>query len=174
MSYDSQEYPEERAGPFEEPPRTIDDAEGRRIGLLADPADRASLVEMYDEFDPADRAQGLPPVGEERIREWLETILPEGENVVARHDGQVVGHGTLMPDDEGECELAVFVAADYQGAGIGTELVRTLLGHGACQGVDRVWLTVEPWNRAAISVYDSVGFEPQYSGGFDRRYSLRL
>jgi RimJ/RimL family protein N-acetyltransferase len=168
-------YPDEPAGPFEAPPRTVEDREGRTVRLeAADADDREAVVDMYVAFDPADRAQGIPPTGEERVREWVGDLLADGHNVVARHDGDVVGHGTLVPDGEGASELAIFVLGAYQGAGIGTELIRALLGHGAAEGVEKVWLTVEPWNQAAVHVYETVGFEPCGTGSFERRFSIRL
>lgn len=169
-------YPEEAAGPFPEPPYSFTDDDDREISIRAfDGSDDSfeALVEMYLGFDPADRAQGIPPSGERRIRDWLDT-LSEGLNVVAWHDGRAVGHATLVPDDEGCYELAIFVHQEYQRAGIGTELIRTLLGHGAVNGVEYVWLTVERWNRAAAGLYHSVGFETTNSESFELEMVLRL
>jgi RimJ/RimL family protein N-acetyltransferase len=168
-------YPDGPAGPFEAPPRSFEDGEGREVRLAAAGGDDLeAIVEMYADFDPADRAQGIPPAGEERIREWVDDLVDQGHNVVAREDERVVGHGTLVPDDDGGYELAIFVLGEYQGAGVGTELIRALLGHGANEGIEKVWLTVEPWNHAAIHVYEKVGFEPCGSGSFERRFSIRL
>ncbi len=152
----------------------MDDAEGRRITFeVVEDADTEPIVEMYVAFDPADRAQGIPPSQEDRIRSWLDTLLEEGLNVLAWDDEDVVGHAVLMPDDDG-WELAIFVNQPYQGAGIGTELIQTLLGYGAEEGVDRVWLTVERWNRPAIALYKSVGFEPSDAESFEMEMSLLL
>lgn len=169
-------YPDSPAGPFPAPPRSLEDGEGRTITYrAADEDDLDVIVEMYLEFDPADRAQGIPPNGEERIRSWIDDLLEAGVNVVALDGEEVVGHAVLVPDEVGDAyELAIFVLQEYQGAGIGTELLTTLLGHGAEEGIERVWLTVEPWNHAAIYIYEKLGFEPCGSGSFDREYSLLL
>jgi len=169
-------YPDSPAGPFPEPPRTVEDEDGRAIPYRAADEDQfEAIVEMYLEFDPADRAQGIPPNGEERIRSWVEDLLEAGVNVVALDGDEVVGHAVLVPDEVGDgYELAIFVLQDHQGAGIGTELLKTLLGHGAEDGIERVWLTVEPWNYAAIHIYEKLGFEPCGTGSFDREYSLLL
>jgi len=157
----SRDYPDEPAGEFPRPPRTVTDREGRDIELVsADEADREGIVEMYVAFDPADRAQGIPPAKEDAIENWLDTILGDDcLNVVARDDDAVAGHATLVPDREGDFELAIFVLQPYQGAGIGTELVETLLGLGQQEGIGNVWLTVERWNDPAIALYRKVGFE---------------
>jgi GNAT superfamily N-acetyltransferase len=169
-------YPDEPAEEFPQPPRTMSDREDRAIDVIpADDADTESLVEMYLDFDPADRAQGIPPVKEEAIREWLETILDDDcVNVVAKHDDTVAGHATLVPDNEGEHELAIFVLQAYQGAGIGTALVETLLGYGQAEGIDHVWLTVERWNEPAIALYEKVGFEISSAESFEIEMAIRL
>ena len=220
-------YPDEAVGPFEPPPRTVTDRDGRQIRLVAltasvdastaqrelnadahddsgdgteaygDPGDAAdahddpsseedttasqtpdplteALVAMYEAFDPADRAQGIPPTGESRIRRWLDDLTTgETYNVVACHEDRAVGHATLVPASEGY-ELAIFVLSAYQGAGIGTELLHALLGLGAHNGVERVWLSVERWNDPAIGLYRKVGFETCNSASFELEMAAQL
>ena len=190
-------YPDEPAGPFPRPPETIEDRDDRSITvdvLESDASVVDALTEMYQEFDSADRAQGIPPTGETAIRRWLDPIVRNGINVGAYHEAAgpdaaavpegYVGHATLVPDtdepesvdDPGaiEYELAIFVLQDYQRAGIGTVLLETLLGHASELGVERVWLTVERWNGPAIALYERVGFETCGSESFDREMSIRL
>jgi len=172
-------YPDEVAAEFPRPPVTFADREGRDIELRAfdDPDGEAfdAVVEMYVDFDPADRAQGVPPVGEERVREWLDTLLSQdGFDVVAWDGDRVAGHATLVPDDDATYELAIFVHQDYQGAGIGTELIEALLGHGQREGAELVWLTVERWNRPAVALYEKVGFETASAESFEMEMAIRL
>lgn len=202
-------YPEAVAGPYDAPPDAFTDRAGRRVEIRAygtgssddsaagrpdessaresggptgREAEYEALVETYLAFDPEDRAQGIPPVGEERIRDWLDVILaPACHNVVAWHGDDAVGHATLVPEaDRGETgeeppyELAIFVLRDYQEAGIGTRLMESLLGLGRERGVDRVWLTVERWNHAAVALYEKVGFEPIDTGGFELEMTASL
>lgn len=153
-----------------------DESDDRREGCdTLDPATATErLTEMYEAFDPSDRAQGIPPSGTTRIRRWLDEILvPDAHNVVACHEDRAVGHATLVPADEG-FELAIFVLAEYQGAGIGTELLRTLLGLGAREGVERVWLSVERWNRAAVGLYEKLGFETSDAQSFELEMAAKL
>ena len=178
---DERPYPAEPARPFPTPPETFADREGREIELrcLDEAADRAgaldALADMYDRFDPSDRAQGIPPVGRERIESWLSTLAEsDAVNVIAWHGDAVAGHATLVPDGSGAHELAIFVHQDYQRAGIGGRLIRHLLGEGAARGVERVWLTVERWNEPAIRLYRDVGFEGTGADRFEVEMSLRL
>ena len=172
---------------FPTPPRTVEDGDGREIALrVVDGDDSDALTEMYVEFDPADRAQGLPPVGEDAVQAWVAGLLgaegagdgparaEPGHNVAAWHDDRVVGHATLVPDGDGGHELAIFVHQEYQGAGIGTELLETLLGYGAQRGVEHVWLTVERWNRPAVAVYEKAGFEVTDAESFEMEMARDL
>ncbi|WP_436924773.1 N-acetyltransferase family protein [Halosimplex amylolyticum] len=169
-------YPDEPVDSFPEPPLSFTDGDGREIRIEGSGIDDfEALVEMYDAFDPADRAQGIPPVKEEAIRDWLDTLLSEESlNVVAVHDGAPIGHAILVPDREDSFELAVFVLGDYQSAGIGTKLLESLLGHGQAEGVEQVWLTVERWNEPAIALYEKLGFETSNAESFELEMSIRL
>lgn len=171
----SRHYPGTVAGPYEPPPVTFVDREGRRIDVERYDGDLEALVEMYLQFDPADRAQGIPPTKESAIRRWLEGITaPDCVNVVAWQGDRAVGHAMLVPDRHGASELAIFVLDTYQDAGIGTELIQALMGAGREDGAERVWLTVERWNQPAIALYRKVGFEPTGDGGFELEMAARL
>lgn len=171
-------FPDEPAGEFEAPPLSFFDREDREIEIrVCEPGDEAAreaLIEMYLDFDPADRAQGIPPGREERIHDWLDNILADDcLNVVAWHGDEAAGHATLVPDGEAY-ELAIFVLQKYQRAGIGTHLMRGLLGHGQAAGIEKVWLTVERWNHAAVTLYKKIGFETSDAESFELEMTLRL
>ncbi|SDJ18680.1 Acetyltransferase (GNAT) family protein [Halovenus aranensis] len=169
-------FPEDTVDGFPTPPRTVTDADGREIRLCEVTYDDSdALTAMYLDFDPEDRAQGIPPGDEDSIREWLEVVMTgEALNTVAYHDESPVGHVMLVPDGDGSYELAIFVLQAYQGAGIGTALVRTALGLGQREGIQRIWLTVERWNRPAIGLYEKIGFERTGDDSFELEMSLRL
>lgn len=170
-------YPDAVAGPFPVPPRTLTDRADRPIdvGILDPDDDRVpDLADMYEHFDPADRAQGIPPGTRGAIEEWLEVVLASGPDVLAQHGDRVVGHATLVNGSAAEYELAIFVDGPYQGQGIGTALVESLLGLAAERGIERVWLTVERWNVPAISVYERVGFQRCEAGSFELEMTIRL
>jgi len=169
-------FPDDPVDGFPTPPRTITDREDRQVHLRqATVEDREAIVAMYLDFDPEDRAQGIPPTGEEQIREWLELLEAEDSlHVIAAHDEDVVGHVMLVGDGEGGFELAIFVLQAYQGAHIGTELVRTSLGLAQQAGLERVWLSVERWNSPAIALYEKIGFETTGNASFEMEMALRL
>lgn len=157
-----------------EPPITFTDDAGRRIRVRAYEAeDFEALVGMYADFDPAQRAQGTPPVGEDAVRAWLEDIL-DGVHVVAVHGDRVVGHVAFVPDGTDRHELAIFVHQDYQRAGIGTALMAAGLGEAKRRGVTYVWLSVESWKRGAQTLYRRAGFSVVNPMGMAHRMSRYL
>lgn len=171
----SVEYPDEPIDDFPTPPRTITDKNGRGIELRRADDDTEALVEMYIDFAPEDRAQGIPPTHESDIRDWLDAVMTDEHlNVIAWHGEDAVGHVMLVGDDEGAYELAIFVLQPYQGAKIGTGLVETALGGAAEEGIERVWLSVERWNKPAVRLYEKIGFESWDNERFERMMSLRL
>lgn len=170
------EFPDGPVDGFPQPPRTFTDLADRDIQIRRLEADETeALVAMYDAFDPEDRAQGIPPSTMEGVREWLDAVFEDDcLNLVAWHADSAVGHVMLVPDRSGAYELAIFVLQSYQGAHIGTELVRTGLGAGEAERIERVWLTVERWNSPAVSLYQKIGFETTDNSDFEMEMSLRL
>lgn len=149
--------------PFPRPLFSFEDDAGRRITAESSDDSFEDLVSMYGDFAAKGLSQGLPPRTEERTREWLSGLLDDGVNVHARHEEGAVGHAALVPFDD-MAELVIFVHQDYQEAGIGSRLIRVLLGEGEDAGIDRVWLTVERTNTVAVNLYHSVGFETTAEG----------
>lgn len=171
----TREYPDEVAGPYDPPPREFEDHEGRTIVIRRYHGGIETLLEMYLDFNPEDRAQGIPPAKEPQIRRWLEQLLIDDcVNVVAWHEERPIGHAMLVPDGEDASELAIFVLREYQGAGIGTQLIERLLGAGRIEDIDHVWLTVERWNTPAIALYRKVGFVSTENGNFELEMAARL
>jgi RimJ/RimL family protein N-acetyltransferase len=124
------------------------------------PADRAALEAMYADFRPKRAAQGLPPNSRLRRRRWLDRVLQRGVNLAAEIDGSLVGHVMLIPTpEEGTVELANFLHQSVRNRGIGTTLNRIALDRARDLGYKRVWLSVEPSNRAAVRSYQKAGFQ---------------
>lgn len=69
-------------------PITLDDKLGRPFVVRRfDLADRVALEAMYEDFEPKRAAQGLPPMGEEAVRRWLDRILGRGIQLVVEVGG---------------------------------------------------------------------------------------
>jgi GNAT superfamily N-acetyltransferase len=141
------------------PPAELHDKGGRRFVVRRyTDADRPALEAMYDSFQPKWVAQGLPPAGLDRIQRWLDRALASGEHLVVEVGGVLAGHGMLIPIDETQAELANFLHQSYRDRGIGTLLNIVLVDIARATGCKRVWLSVEPGNRAAVRSYQKAGF----------------
>lgn len=156
--------------PAPTPRRTVVDDEGRHLTLESRAGEPSAelegeLVALYDRFGATGRAQGIPPASASRRQTWLEDLLAmPGVGVVVRHETGAVAHGRLLGDGDGPAELAVFVAPEYRGAGVGTELLGALLAAGRERGLPAVVLSVERSNTAAIRLYRGFGFEELSEG----------
>jgi ribosomal protein S18 acetylase RimI-like enzyme len=123
------------------------------------PDDRTRLEQMYEGFQPKRAAQGLPPDGPRRLRAWLDDVIARGQHLVAvTAKGLIVGHVMLVPVDQDTTELANFVDHRFRGHGLGTALNRAAVELARSTGWSRVWLCVDPTNRAAIRSYTKAGF----------------
>jgi RimJ/RimL family protein N-acetyltransferase len=140
------------------------------------PDDRPALERFYAAFEPKRGAQGLPPVGEFRIRRWLDSILAGGTHlIVEMGDGVMRGHAMLMPTPDPRVrEYAIFLDEDVRGHGIGTEVNRVTAQVARAMEVDRLWLSVEPHNRPALRSYQKAGFRFRRESAFSPELEMEL
>ena len=95
---------------------------------------------------------------------------PEYLFLVVEEEGKVIGYAGLSQVlDEGDVTKIVVDEA-YQGRGLGTLLVNALLQEGEKRGIQTFTLEVRAGNRAAIHVYEKLGFEVE---GVRRRFYER-
>lgn len=152
-------------GVFRQPPRPglnvifIDKA-GRPFEIKDyEASDHEALVDMYERFSPKGRFQGMPPVEPTACRNWVVTLIQTGENLLAWQEGEVMGHGVLLPDfQKGDAEYLIFVLQSRRGQGVGTALTRVALWRAEDLRLKRIWLTVEPFNFRATRLYRKCGF----------------
>ena len=142
-------------------PAHLHDKEGRPFTVRTLVVrDRPALEAFYDAFDPKRAAQGLPPAGQARVARWLNQILAKGMHLAVERGGHLVGHAMLLAMDRpGVAEYAIFLAREVRGQGVGTQVNRVAVEVARATGVERLWLSVEPHNRAALRSYEKAGFE---------------
>jgi RimJ/RimL family protein N-acetyltransferase len=158
-------------------PRTYFDRKGEPFVIRPMRGDDVvELRRFYDEFEPKRRAHGLPPAKPDRIEAWLRVILKQGVHLVVVRD-RLIGHAFLTPTArDGVCEYAVFLDQAFRGQGIGTRLNLSMVEAARAAGVRKLWLTVEPRNKAALRSYVKVGFEyvPQTRYSIEPEMELSL
>lgn len=141
-------------------PASLRDRRGEPFRVRGmEPADRAALARFYEDFEPKRTAQGLPPEGSYRIGRWLDSILGGGTHLLVESGGEVVGHAFLVDTGRpGVGEYAIFLDRGIRGRGVGTRVNRLAAEVARALGLRRLWLSVEPHNRAAIRSYEKTGF----------------
>ena len=122
----------------------------------------------------ARRSRGRDGDGEHSWRIWVEHALV----FVVRSGPSLIGAILAFPCSNGEyCLHKVFIEPAWRGRGIGSRLFTALLAE-----LDNrktvCFLTVDPTNQPAITLYEKYGFtERQFVKGFYRetedRYVLR-
>lgn len=82
--------------------------------------------------------------------------------VLACEEDEVTGYCWTEITSGGQGRIYMIGSApDYRGRGIGRRLLLAGLANLKNQGVNEVWLTVDSENKAACSLYESIGFEVQ-------------
>ena len=132
------------------------------------------LIEMYNDFEPKRAAQGLPPVGRERIVAWLRHLQKSGHNLLALRNGHIIGHSMLCPMDRQRAEFAIFLHQDFRTQGIGSGLTEVTLNYARLNGLRNVWLSVEVNNHCAVRVYRKKGFRVSEIFGPEQEMALDL
>jgi ribosomal-protein-alanine N-acetyltransferase len=77
---------------------------------------------------------------------------------VLAHAAEVVGYGVLSVAAGEAHVLNVCVAPEEQGKGHGRRLMKRLIDLARWHRAERIFLEVRPSNRAAMALYDDLGF----------------
>ncbi|HHP7238252.1 bifunctional acetate--CoA ligase family protein/GNAT family N-acetyltransferase [Longibacter sp.] len=84
--------------------------------------------------------------------------------VAETDDENIIGIGRLtQPPGRNESEFAMLVIDDYQGEGVGTELLRRLVRVGEDEGLERITADILRQNRAMQRVCEKLGFQILHS-----------
>ncbi|MEY9929231.1 RimJ/RimL family protein N-acetyltransferase [Catenulispora sp. GP43] len=142
---------------------------GQSVGLrILRESDLDALVAWWS--DPATLARQTSgslvarPAAEvaEMFRGWSANEGSDvGLAVVELSTGELAGNvGLFGATVKDRCAmLGVMLGAPYQGRGLGTDTVRTIVGHGFTGlGLHRIQLSVNSNNPAAIAAYRKAGF----------------
>ena len=89
------------------------------------------------------------------------------------YDGEPVGYGHL-DEDGGVFWLGVCVLSGYQGRGIGSYLISSLIKRGRVMGIKSISLTVDICNNKAFKLYQKFGFRVLFETRTYKRMDLSL
>ncbi len=119
----------------------------------------ASLVHMYDTYDPLGSVQGLPPLDKDKRHQWVQDMISSGTNLLAMYEDSVIGHASLFAMPVNWAEYFIFIHQDFQRQGIGTAITLYAIDWAQQENLSTIWLTVDRKNYVAISLWRSVGFK---------------
>lgn len=109
-----------------------------------------ALEESLFEHDPWSR---------ELFEQELDEVPATRDVTVAFVGNDIVGYSSLRyAGSQGDVNT-IAVSAEYQGRGVGTQLLRALMTSARAHGVGHLFLEVRSDNNAAIDLYTTHGFE---------------
>jgi RimJ/RimL family protein N-acetyltransferase len=141
-------------------------ADGARIELRPiSPADKALLADEFEHLSDESRYRRfLGPhlsLTRRELRYFTEIDHDRHEAIVAI-DPQT-GHGIgvaryiVSPESARAAEMAITVIDEWQGRGVGTELLRALVDRARANGVRRFTATVLNTNRPMLALFGELG-----------------
>jgi L-amino acid N-acyltransferase YncA len=96
-------------------------------------------------------------------RQWLVRRGPRHPVIVAEHDGQMIGWGSLNPFNprpayDFVADFSLYVRRDWRGRGVGRQLLERLMSLARDLGYHKMVLATFPFNVAGLTLYQRLGF----------------
>ena len=158
-------------------------ADGTRLRFRPiDSGDRDGLAALFARLTPESRRRRfLSPKRELTPRELvyftdIDHVKHEAIAAVDERDGSIVGVGRYaqFPDRAGVADVAVEVADELQGMGIGTALVRCAVLRARENGITLLIAATLWENRPARALFRRLGFRARASHGSEIELELEL
>lgn len=141
--------------------------------------DLESVWALFSSLSPKSRAT-LPPFNRNLIEHWSKTLgdvtfKPILATVDENGAERIIGRATLMhdlsPATKHRAELGIIVHDDYQGKGVGSNMVLFMLHIARSRGLKKAILDVFAENDRAVHVFEESGFDKE--GVFPAHYWFR-
>ena len=130
----------------------------------AAPGDATAISEIYNQ-GIEDRLATLETelrTPAER-RDWMAARSERHPVIVAEHEGQIIGWGSLnvfnaRPAYRHVADFSVYVERAWRGKGVGRVLLERLVELGHEHGYHKLVLSAFPFNTAGVALYERLGF----------------
>jgi RimJ/RimL family protein N-acetyltransferase len=129
-------------------------------------AHAVELAAGYNEPENARLMGHVEPFSGPEVVEHYESMLDEGARPFLLYlDGRLVGDADLRGMRAGAAEFAFMIAArEQQGKGLGTKFALMVHAYAFAKlGLDRVYASIVPKNRASRRVFEKLGYKPDDS-----------
>lgn len=117
------------------------------LGRCFSPMREANDIRPYDVY------KGSSP---ERLEKRKKEMLEDKDSIYLFYDGENLVGSTIIKNEEID---DVFVVPEYQGLGYGRKIMEATLNMALERNFDKITLGAVAWNKAAINLYKSLGFE---------------
>jgi RimJ/RimL family protein N-acetyltransferase len=130
--------------------------------------DEAALVAFAQALPVQDLLFTYRDISQPRVvKAWIREAVERQRlpSLVARLNGHIVGCTALIHDDLSWSrhvgELRVVVGPEARGLGLGRHLVQACFAQGLEMGLEKLTAQMTTDQRAAIAVFESLGFKPE-------------
>ena len=130
--------------------------------------DTEMLWEMFSTLSEESTSNLIPPFTRERVESWTSNInYDEVLAIVAvveeKSKQRIIGSASLKFCQQEalkhKAELGITVHDNYQNMGIGTALLKHLIGIAKMKKLNKIYLHVSTANDRAINIYKKAGFK---------------
>jgi RimJ/RimL family protein N-acetyltransferase len=158
-------------------------ADGTRLGFRTlGAADRDGVATLFARLSPESRYRRFlsskPELTPRELADLtdIDHVHHEAVAAVDRHDGSIVGVGRYVQDVQrhGVADIAIEVADELQGLGIGTALVRQVVQRARANGFALLTATTLWENRPARALFRRLKFRARASHGREIELELGL
>lgn len=129
------------------------------------PADKAAMGAFFAGLSPESRNRRFlttkPALSARELAYFTEIDHRRHVGLVARERaGRIVGVGqyAAWAGEPDAGDMAIAIADDFQGRGLGTALAHDLVARARANGFGRLTATTQPWNVASRRLLGRVGF----------------
>jgi putative acetyltransferase len=165
---------------------------GERVDFRPEQSgDTEMLWKMFSTLSERSLSNLAPPFTRERIERWTSNIdynkiLTIVAVVEENGEQRIVGSASFSFNQREisrhTAELGIAVHDDFQNMGIGTALLKHLLGIARVKKLGKVWLLVNTDNDRAVHIYRKAGFgiegklrdERYYKGQYGDEYRMAI
>ncbi|MFZ0214592.1 MAG: GNAT family N-acetyltransferase [Candidatus Dormiibacterota bacterium] len=127
----------------------------------ARPSDQAPLERFLSQLSEESRVlRFFSPVNDLgwAVRTFLDVDFVERSSLFAFRNDRIVGNGFYAQERPGRAEVALTIADEMQGQGLGTILLGHLAAYAAAAGIDEFTAEVLPQNHRMLGVFRESGF----------------